>query len=324
MDEKDSKFDQRKRSTPTNIFRKISGREELDRAKAKRYDPYYYESNASTLKLLIIVLSLWSIISICLAIQDYRISYMLNEWNKQGITTLPPSSFDPKGLIDFAKNENLECVNINDLLSELGDCQNVMELHASFAAAQDISFLLFAFLVISLLGCIFVFGVFTHRASRNLLTLRSERQRFSPEMAVTWFFIPIMNLFKPWRVYTELFKGSDPSITAGEPNWHSKGMVPKIVHFWELSFLLIFVFNPLTISRIWFSVRKTIEDVSSAHSALIIADIMLAILGFLAMFLTAKLHIWQEKRKNLIGPILATPPKPIDPLSEILKDDKKL
>ena len=51
---------------------------------------------------------------------------------------------------------------------------------------------------------------------------------------------------------------------------------------------------------------------------------MLAILGFLAMFLTAKLHIWQEKRKNLIGPILATPPKPIDPLSEILKDDKKL
>ena len=117
-------------------------------------------------------------------------------------------------------------------------------------------------------------------------------------MAVTWFFIPIMNLFNPWRVYIELFKGSDPSITAGEPNWHSIGMVPKIVHFWELSFLLIFVFNPFTISRIWFSVRKTIEDVSSAHSALLIADIMLAILGLLAMFLTTKLHIWQEKRKN--------------------------
>lgn len=324
MDDKDSKFDQRKRSTPTNIFRKISGREELDRAKAKRYDPYSYESNASTLKLLIIILSVWSIISICLAIQDYRISSMLNEWNKQGITTLPPSSFDPQALIDFAKNENLDCVNINSLLFELGDCHNVMDLHASFASAQDISFLLFTFLVISLLVSIFVFGAFTHRASRNLLTLRSERQRFSPEMAVTWFFIPIMNLFKPWQVYVELFKGSDPSIMAGESDWKSKGMVPKIVHIWELFFLLIFIFNPLTISRIWFSVRKTIEDISSAHNALVIADLMLAILGFLAMFLTAKLHIWQEKRKNLIGPISVTPPKPIDPISEILKNDKKM
>jgi hypothetical protein len=324
MDDKDSKFDKRQRSTSTNILKKISGREELDRAKARRYDPYSYESNGSTLKLLIVILSVWSIISICLAIQDYRISAMLNEWNKQGITTLPPSSFDPQGLIDFAKNENFECANINDLLSELGDCQNVMEFHSSFATAQDISFLLFAFLVISLLGCIFVFGAFTHRASRNLLTLRSEGQRFSPEMAVTWFFIPIMNLFKPWRVYIELFKGSDPSVKPGEPNWKSKGSVPKIIHFWELSFLLIFFFNPITISRIWFSVRKTTEDISSAHNALIIAEIMLAILGFLAMFLTTKLHIWQEKRNELIGPILVTPPKPIDPISEILKDDKKL
>ena len=41
MDDKDSKFDQRQRSTSTNIFKKISGREELDRAKARRYDPYF-------------------------------------------------------------------------------------------------------------------------------------------------------------------------------------------------------------------------------------------------------------------------------------------
>ena len=72
---------------------RISGRQELERAKIKRYDPYSYESNNVQLKWLLVALVAWTVIAVTLAWQERSTANMLTEMRDQGFGTVPPSLF---------------------------------------------------------------------------------------------------------------------------------------------------------------------------------------------------------------------------------------
>jgi hypothetical protein len=55
------------------------------------------------------------------------------------------------------------------------------------------------------------FLMWIHRAYRNLPALMPESLHYSPRWAVGCFFIPILNLFRPYQVMREIWQGSDPS-----------------------------------------------------------------------------------------------------------------
>jgi len=63
------------------------------------------------------------------------------------------------------------------------------------------------------------------RAVNRLLAERGVQLRFSPDSAVIWFFVPFMNLVRPYQVMSELWRGSgaaqattrDPSGTRASP-----------------------------------------------------------------------------------------------------------
>lgn len=305
------------------MFRKISGREELDRIKSKRYDPYSYESNSSNILWLSIFLFLWSICSLILSFQDLNLRSMFINWESEGINSLPPSTFDPDGLIEFSKKEGINCVDIRSIVNEMNECSITLGYYNEFSNAQDISLVIFFIIVVILFICIFLFGSFIHRASRNLLTLQTKDQRFSPEMSVIWFFVPIMNFFRPWQIIKELFKGSDPGVDVSM-DWRADGLIHYSVHIWGLFYFLVWIFNPVTVSRIWFNEINDISDVIIAYNALVISDVFLSILGFLAIFVIIKLHVWQQHKRELVGFIEVQPKIPLDPIEELLNDiDKK-
>jgi hypothetical protein len=62
---------------------------------------------------------------------------------------------------------------------------------------------------LSLMAAI-AFFVWTYRVAANLPSLKAPKQEFSPGWAVGYYFIPIMNLFKPYQALVEIWKGSDP------------------------------------------------------------------------------------------------------------------
>ncbi len=57
-----------------------------------------------------------------------------------------------------------------------------------------------------------VFLVWIYRSNKNLRSLSAGSLRFTPGWAVGWFFIPIMDLFRPYQVVKEIYKESDPGI----------------------------------------------------------------------------------------------------------------
>ncbi|GIT18766.1 MAG: hypothetical protein CM1200mP39_15720 [Dehalococcoidia bacterium] len=73
------------------------------------------------------------------------------------------------------------------------ECNRLFDAQNIYEVVKGQSSLAFVILMALLLVNMFAFGSFTHRPSRNLLTLKSSEQGFTPEKAVMWFFIPIIN-----------------------------------------------------------------------------------------------------------------------------------
>jgi len=302
---------------------RISGRAELERAKAKRYDPYSYESNRTQLMWLVVALAAWTVIAVSLAFQDWSTAVLLTDLRDQGLVSVPPSQspVSAQEILAFAGREKIACNTEADVVALTQECVRLIDAQKDYSDVQNAGSIRFVLLVAALLANMFAFGSFTHRASRNLLTLKSNDQGFSPEKGVFWFFVPVFNLVKPWQVYRELFRGSDPAVTTDdELAWKKKGRVPAIVNVWAGIFVAVFVFNPRTIGWFWNSVRETINEVVTAHQRLIIADILLAALGVAAIIVVIELHRRQEARHALVGNITVTPPRPVDPLEEALKE----
>jgi len=305
------------------IMSRISGRSELDKARTARYEPYTYESNGPQLKWVVLALAAWIVVSLILAMQDRATSSYLTELRDQGIQSIPPSQqaslIDFQQIKDFAEKEGFACDPEADLSSP--GCIRLLEVQEEYVSLRNTGNLLFLGLMAVLVVNMFTFGALTHRASRNLPTLKSEKQGFAPERAVIWFFVPVFNLFKPWLVFREMFKASDPNVsTIDDTVWKTKGSVPTSVHVWAGIFIAVFIFNPRTIGWFWYPVRETIEDVLIAQSRLVMADILLALLGAAAMLVVVDLHRRQEARHAKVGKVIVTPAPPVDSLEQALKE----
>lgn len=303
------------------IMGRITGRTEAERAKAKRYEPYYYESNATQLRWTVILLLLWVVVSLWLTYADSVTAATLSDLKSQGYVSAPPTTFTPSTMRAFGDREGIECIGEGDAFLATPECVRLFEVQARYESDKSRGSFLFTGLIILLMAIAFAFGSVTHRASRNILATNNREQRFSPEKAVMWFFIPFMNLVKPWQAYKEIFRGSDPNTSIQEQSsWKTMGVVPGIVHVWALVWVAVFVFNPITVGRIWYSVRENMDQIIVAHQRLIYADILLAVLGITAIIVLIELHKRQETRHAKVGRIQVTPPPPVDPLEQALKE----
>lgn len=234
-------------------------------------------------------------------------------------------------LLEFAKQTNLNCPDVQAILSSIAtdgrenaDCEFAFTYAEDFQSSQDRSRLLWLLVVFLVVLVAFPYLSVIHRASRNLLTLKSEQQKHTPEWAVLHHFLPILNFFRPGQVMKEMFKGSDPSVDPADPTaWKKQGKTPAIVWLWWILWVASWLFNPITVPR--YVNAQTLSELVEANNLLILSDVLLIILGVSAVLMLRQLHAWQELRFAKVGPITVTPPPPVDPLAEALKkqEDKQ-
>ena len=62
-----------------------------------------------------------------------------------------------------------------------------------------------------------LFCVWLVRASKNARALGAQEMEYSPGWTVGWFFVPVLNLFRPYEAVKELYQASDPE--AGPTDW---------------------------------------------------------------------------------------------------------
>jgi len=89
-----------------------------------------------------------------------------------------------------------------------------------------------------------VFLMWIYRANKNLRSLRAAGLSFTPGWAVGWFFVPVMNLFRPYQVVSEIWKASDPKVDmTDDTSWKAVATAPIVGCWWALFLISTFVAN---------------------------------------------------------------------------------
>ena len=85
-----------------------------------------------------------------------------------------------------------------------GDAVSISETTGNDDRQRVVSSLYF----VTFVSTAVAFCLWIHRVSRNLGPLTTEERRFSPRWAVIWWFVPLMQLFLPYQVVREVWRGS--------------------------------------------------------------------------------------------------------------------
>ena len=144
-----------------------------------------------------------------------------------------------------------------------------------------------------------VFLMWIHRAHKNLPSLRATDLRFTPGWAVGWFFVPIMSLFRPYQVASEIWKASDPKVNITDGTaWKSAATSP-IVGWWWAFFLISNVLGQIVL-RMSLS-GEELTDLLSSTYAYIVSDAIDVIGIVITILMVRGISQFQETKSQLIS-----------------------
>lgn len=172
---------------------------------------------------------------------------------------------------------------------------------------------LFAMLQFPLfLGTVVVFLMWEYRAHSNLRALKAENVEFTPGWAVGWWFIPILNLFKPFQVMREIWCESDPESVPedGERSFLSSSLhsAPGFMTLWWAFWLLSNFLSNIASNA--FEPERP-ETALFGGTIVVIAGVFSVIAAILAILVVRDITDRQEKRSLVAGQLgPAEPPPP--------------
>jgi hypothetical protein len=107
-------------------------------------------------------------------------------------------------------------------------------------------------------------------AKKDLRELRIGAPKFSPGWSVGWFFVPILNLWKPYQAMAETYRGTDAErMAAGE--WREAPVGAVVKAWWTFWVLDLFVGR---VSWRLYQDAATIEELEAATQAEIVSSLV--------------------------------------------------
>ena len=161
------------------------------------------------------------------------------------------------------------------------------------------------FLVLAVVSVVF-WMMWVHRTYRNLPALGAAGLNYSPGWAVGYYFIPILNLFRPYQVMGETWRASDLRYGGGV-EWKTLS-APALIGWWWALHLVSSV-----VSLASFRVGLRYED---PRTLLAVAWVDLGMLAFDSVLLILEIRLvqaltdLQERRADAVGAVPAGPVAP--------------
>lgn len=94
-------------------------------------------------------------------------------------------------------------------------------------------------LIITLLSAV-LFLMWLYRVRCNFPALGIDQPRWTPGSAVGWWFVPVMNLIRPFQIMRETWKATDPEATGEDWKYHPGS---PLVAWWWAAFLASIALN---------------------------------------------------------------------------------
>lgn len=153
------------------------------------------------------------------------------------------------------------------------------------------------------LATVVVFLAWIHRAHKNLAAFGASGLEYSPGWAVGGFFVPFLNLIRPFQVMREIWKASDPDVDyQNDSSWQYSASSPLIGLWWG-TWILAGV-----LGRLVFTFSKGAETIASLLSLTylsIASDIVNLIPAVLVIMLVKAIQRRQELKHERLTALWA-------------------
>jgi hypothetical protein len=152
-----------------------------------------------------------------------------------------------------------------------------------------------------------------YRMHKNLPRLGARNLQYSPGWAVGGFFVPFLNLVRPYQVMREVWCRSYPP--SSESGATPEGQPPQppaltLVGWWWGLFLLSGAFGRIS-ARIALAGDPTLQQLKIGSVASLISDLMDIPTAWLAIRIIGTITLWQNERASRLA--APAPPPPIAP-----------
>ena len=164
---------------------------------------------------------------------------------------------------------------------------------------------------VTLIATIVAFLRWFYRVHRNLPALGERNLLYTSKWAVWSFFVPFLNLVRPFQIMREVWHGSDPSALNQDGTVEPRNTfeTPRLVGWWWGLFIVSNVFDNLA-ARMMFLGDDSLQHLQTAGAVMLISDILNIPAAILAIRLVVRLAHWQMERAELIrerGPVSPLP-----------------
>ena len=144
-----------------------------------------------------------------------------------------------------------------------------------------------------------LFACWFYRSHKNLQLWRTRDLLYTPGWAAGAFFVPILNLFRPYQIAQEIWKGSDPAILLEDRSGWRRAPGSNLLGVWWASWIIAGVLD-----RTGFAAArddKTVASLQTATVVAIIADLAAVVAGLLAMTVVWQIHARQVQKLQESG-----------------------
>lgn len=148
------------------------------------------------------------------------------------------------------------------------------------------------------------------RAYRNVIAMGARPPRYGTRWAVWYWFIPIVNLFRPKQVVNDIWRGSDPDLRFGDSTFPKHPLLPLLAFWWGMWLIANFAGRAAT--RLAADAR-TAQDFETQAQVYLAADAVDAIAAVLAAAVVWKITERQEQRRHRFEAGEIAPVQPAGP-----------
>ncbi len=196
------------------------------------------------------------------------------------------------------------------LLSDAARGQNITTEAAELNDSRVVLIALVKFLNYIVTGIGFL--IWFHRAHRNLPALGAKNLEYTPGWAVGGFFVPILNLFRPYKVAKEIWKASSPEVGVSDGvSWEYAASSP-LLGFWWGGWIIGSFLGRLA-ARLAVG-AKELDDLIALTWLSVVADVVSIIAALLAIRVVMLIDARQEEKHRLLAaagtPQWVAPPPP--------------
>jgi hypothetical protein len=154
--------------------------------------------------------------------------------------------------------------------------------------------------IVLLIATAVAFCIWTFRAYKNLKRLRVGGLQHSPGWAVGYFFIPIVQWYKPSVVFVEMWKASDPKAPIDDPAAWQTSSSGALIGPWWICWIVSNLISSWSARLSFSTVNPSLKELQTQVTFVALSDALSILAGLFAILVVKGIQDRQSRKYHLV------------------------